>query len=55
MGCGLVATVALTASSACDYIHPLELHPDVVTLEVLLIAGESSARMLDILETGASP
>ena len=48
VGWGLVAALALTASSACEYAHPLELHPDVVTLEVLLIAGESEARMLAI-------
>ena len=46
VGCGLVAAVALTASPACDDIHPLELHPDVVTIEVLLVVGESEARML---------
>ena len=38
---------ALVAASACiEDSDPLELHPDVVWLEVLLVAGESEARML---------
>ena len=46
MGCAVV--VGLAASSACEDFSPLELHPDVVTLEVLLVAGESEARMLAV-------
>ncbi|MDE2762096.1 MAG: hypothetical protein OXQ94_04500 [Gemmatimonadota bacterium] len=49
VACGpVVAVLALTAASGCEYADPLELHPDVVTLEVLLITGESEARMLAI-------
>ena len=48
VGFGPVDMLALTVASACDYIHPLELHPDMVSLEVLLIAGESEARRLAI-------
>lgn len=37
----------MAAMSACqEDFGPLELHPDVVSLEVLLVAGESEARML---------
>lgn len=48
VGFGLVAVLALTVSSACVYSDPLELHPGIVSLEVLLVAGESEARMLAI-------
>jgi len=46
---GWAIVSALVAASACveDY-GPLELHPDVVWLEILLVAGESEARMLAI-------
>ena len=47
-GCGLVVALTLAASSACETIRPFELHPDVVALAVLLVAGESEARMLAI-------
>ena len=47
-GFGLVAVLALTVSSACDYGQPLEVNPDLVSIEVLLVAGESEARMLAI-------
>ena len=37
----------MASTSACqEDFDPLELHPDVVSLEVLLVAGESEARML---------
>ena len=47
-GCGLVVALMLATSSACEIIRPLDLHPDVVALSVLLVAGESEARMLAI-------
>ena len=47
-GFGPVAVLALTASSACVYSDSLELHPDMVSLEILLVTGESEARMLAI-------
>ena len=47
VGCGLVAVLAAAAVSACqDDYGPLDLHPDVVWLEVLLVEGESEARMV---------
>lgn len=46
-GFGLLVVLAMAATSACqEDFDPLELHPDVVSLEVLLVAGESEARML---------
>ena len=44
----VVVGLALAAASACDDIGPLDLHPDVLTLEVLLVAGESEARTLAV-------
>ena len=55
--CGLVA-LALAASPGCETTRPFELHPDVVALAVLLVVGESEARMLAIhpnREAGAAP
>ena len=47
VGFGLLVVLAMAAMSACEEdFDPLELHPDVVSLEVLLVAGESEARML---------
>jgi len=41
--------LAAAAMSACeDDYGPLDLHPDVVTIEVLLVAGESEARLLAV-------
>ena len=48
VGFGLGAVLAVAAMSACEDFDPLELHPDVVWLEVLLVAGESEARVLAI-------
>lgn len=46
---GWAVVSALVAASACiEDLGPLELHPDVVWLEILLVAGESEARMLAI-------
>ncbi|MDE2973303.1 MAG: hypothetical protein OXU64_01095 [Gemmatimonadota bacterium] len=50
---GFVPAVALTvaASSACEIVRPvdpLEAHPDVVAIAILLVAGESEARLLAI-------
>ena len=46
---GWAVVSALVAASACiEDFGPLELHPDVVWLEVLLVAGEREARMLAI-------
>ncbi|MCY3944247.1 MAG: hypothetical protein OXG18_10890 [Gemmatimonadetes bacterium] len=46
VGFGLLVVLAMAAALACEDFDPLELHPDVVSLEVLLVAGESEARML---------
>lgn len=47
VGFGLLVVLAVAAMPACqEDFDPLELHPDVVSLEVLLVAGESEARML---------
>ena len=46
MGFGPGAVLALAATLACEDFDPLELHPDVIWLEVLLVTGESEARML---------
>jgi len=47
-----VATLAsVVAWSACDFIRPpdlFEAHPDVVTISILLIAGESEARLVAV-------
>ncbi|MDE2761652.1 MAG: hypothetical protein OXQ94_10860 [Gemmatimonadota bacterium] len=48
---GPVVVVALAASSACEIVRPvdpLEAHPDVVALALLLVAGESEARLLAV-------
>lgn len=45
---GLLATTALAASTACEIVRPVdpfEAHPDVVAIAVLLVAGESEARI----------
>ena len=50
-GVGLAAGLALAASAACEIVRPLdplEAHPDVVALAVLLVAGESEARILAV-------
>lgn len=46
--CGLVLSLALAASPACEIVRPLEPHPDVLALAVLLHAGEREARMLAV-------
>ena len=43
--CGLAA-LTLVVSSACEITRPGDLHPDVVVLSLLLVAGEREARML---------
>ena len=45
---GLLATATLAASSACEPTDGFDLHPDVVALAILLVAGESEARMLAV-------
>lgn len=47
-GCRLAVALALAVSSGCDISRPPNVHPDVVALAVLLVAGESEARMLAI-------
>lgn len=50
-GCVLAFALTLAASSACEIIRPvdpLEAHPDVVAIAVLLVADESEARLLAI-------
>lgn len=42
----LAVAVGLALSSACEISRPADLHPDAVALYVLLVAGESEARML---------
>ena len=47
VGFRLLIVLAMASTSGCEEdFDPLELHPDVVSLEVLLVAGESEARML---------
>ncbi len=43
-----IVSVLVAASACIEDSDPLELHPDVVWLEVLLVAGESEARMLAV-------
>lgn len=38
--------VMVAMASACEFSLPLELHPDVAAIQVLLVAGEDEARML---------
>lgn len=45
---GLAAVAVLAVFPACEIVRPLDPHPDVVALTVLLVAGESEARMLAI-------
>ena len=48
---GVPVALALAASSACELVRPvdpLEAHPDVVAIAVLLVAGETEARMLAV-------
>ena len=44
----MVVTLTLAALSACEFTRPLDPHPDVAALQVLLVSGESEARMLVI-------
>lgn len=46
--CGLALAAALAAFPACEIVRPLDPHPDVVALTILLVAGEREARMLAI-------
>ena len=46
-----VPLAALLVWSACDFVRPsdpLEAHPDVVTVSILLVAGETEARLLAV-------
>lgn len=43
-----VVSVLVAALACIEDSDPLELHPDVVWLEILLVAGESEARMLAV-------
>lgn len=45
---GLLAATSLAVSTACEIVRPVdpfEAHPDVVAIAVLLVAGESEARV----------
>lgn len=42
----VAVTLAPVAISACEFTRPLDPHPDVAALQVLLVSGESEARML---------
>ena len=44
----LAVALALAVSSACEIDRPIELHPDAIALYVVLVAGESEARMLAV-------
>lgn len=47
----VVTLASIVIWSACDFIRPpdpLESHPDVVTVVILLVAGESQARLLAV-------
>ena len=43
-----MVALTLAASSACEVTDLSDLHPDAVALAVLLVAGESEARMLAV-------
>jgi len=45
---GILAVLMLAAPSACERTDGFDLHPDVVALAVLLVGGESEARMLAV-------
>lgn len=47
-GGAVVIALALAVSPACEIVRPLDLHPDVVALAALLVAGEREARMLAV-------
>lgn len=47
-GGATVIALALAVSPACEIVRPLDLHPDVVALAALLVAGEREARMLAV-------
>ena len=47
-GSGLLVALTLAASSACEVTDLSDLHPDAVALAVLLVAGESEARLLAV-------
>ena len=42
----VVVTMLSVTVSACEFTRPLDQHPDVAALQVLLVSGESEARML---------
>ncbi len=47
----VVTLASVVAWSACDFIRPpdlFEAHPDVVSISILLIAGESRARLVAV-------
>lgn len=42
----VACAVVVAMASACEIVRPLELHSDVVAIQMLLVAGEDEARML---------
>ena len=42
------ALAAVAASPACEFVHPLEVDPDVVSVAIMLVAGEREARLLAV-------
>lgn len=45
---GLLAVAVVAAASGCEPTDGFDVHPDVVVLAVLLVVGESEARMLAV-------
>ena len=42
------ALAAVAASPACEFVHPLEVDPDVVSVAIMLVAGEREARLIAV-------
>ena len=47
------ALAAVAASPACEFVHPLDVDPDVVSVAIMLVAGEREARLLAVHPTYA--
>jgi len=42
------ALAAVTASPACDLVHPLDVDPDVASVAIMLVAGERVASLIAV-------
>ena len=42
------ALAAVAASPACELVHPLEVDPDMVSVAIMLVAGEREARLIAV-------